>query len=198
MITPDGRRIHGAVVALATGAGALASQLPGLAFFTDYSPPYFGPLTLMTGGLTLAVFIWVFSSLKMKAASSRLGIVAVSASVVLAIIYISLLNWVTVPAPPETGIVQRFQIGFGFARFSLTPEGLKLLDTMPDITPEFAMLAKGAFRPGGTQLIWKAWTITASWLMLSCVFFLAYLAWSFGLACIALRLTGHSQSRTRA
>lgn len=198
MIIPEEHRIYGAITALATGAGALASQLPGLVFFSQYAPPSFGPVTLMTGGLSLAVFVWVFSNSTMKSASTSLGTSSIIASVVLAIIYTALLNWVTVPAPLETGIAQRFQIGFGLTPFSLTSEGLKLLNTAPDITPEYAMLFKGGFRPGGAQLIWKPWTITASWLMLSSVFFLAYLAWSFGLACIALKLIGRTQNRVNA
>lgn len=186
-------RIRGAAAVLGTCATALGSQLPGLSFFTSFAPPDFGPLKLITGGLTLAIFVWVFLSRPPGAAGARTGILAVIAAVFFAIVYSALLNWTTVSAPPETGSAQRFQVGFGLAPFSLTPEGHKLIQSNPDgVTPEDLMLAKALFRPHGPELIWKPWTITAAWLLLSCVFLLSYLAWSFGLACVALNLTGRS------
>jgi hypothetical protein len=195
MSQTEARRIHSAVAALVMGTTALGSQLPGLSFFTNFAPPLFGPLKLMSGGLTLAIFVWVLLSPPKRAARAGLGVAAVIVAVSLAIIYSALLDWTTVSAPPESGIEQRFQIGFGLTPFSLTQEGIKLVQSSPDTaTPENLMLTVGAFRPGGPGLIWKSWTITAAWLLLSCVFLFAYLAWSFGLACVALRLTNRSKS----
>jgi hypothetical protein len=162
-------------------------------FFTNFAPPNFGPLELLTGGLTLAIFAWVFLSRPPGLSGAQSGISAVLVAVILAIVYTAMLNWTTVLAPPETGNAQRFQIGFGLAPFSLTPEGSRLVQESPDrVTPEYLMLATGAFRPGGPEVVWKPWTITAAWLLLSCIFLLSYLAWSFGLACVALNLTGRS------
>jgi len=197
MTTTAGPWVRSTITALGTGAAAAGSQLPGVAFFTNFAPPSFDPITLITGGLTLAIFVWVFFRLPNEVVSTQIGVAAVIVSVVLAILYSALLNWTTVLAPPETGIAQRFQIGFGLAPLSLTPEGLKLVQSNPEgATPEYLMLAKGAFRPGGAALIWKLWTITVAWLLLSAVFVLTYITWAFGLACVAIKLTGRSESRS--
>jgi hypothetical protein len=189
----DKSKIGGAAAALSVGATALASQLPGVSFFTNFAPPNFGALTLMTGGLTLAIFVWVFVNRPARA-NAKTGIAAVVCAVLLAIVYSALLNWTTVLPPAGTGSTQRFQIGFGLASFSLGPEGLKLLQSSPSsVTPEDLMLAKAAFRPGGPELIWKPWTVTVAWLLSSGFFLLSYLAWSFGLASVALSLTGRSR-----
>jgi hypothetical protein len=189
--TPGARRIGGAVSVLAATASGVASQLPGISFFTHQAPPNFGPLSLMTGGLTLAIFVWVFSK-KNDAQRVRNGIAGVTAAVLLAIAYTALLNWVTVPPPAETGVAERFQIGFGLSTFSLTTDGINALRLDPLATAQELMLMLGGFQPGGTGLIWKPWTITVAWLILSLTFVLAYIAWSFGLACIAARLTERS------
>lgn len=180
---------------LAAGAGAIASQLPGLSFFTSNAPPSFGLLSLMTSGLTLAIFVWVLTTTPADSDRSRTGLIAVGAAIVLGLAYAGLLNWVTVPAPAETGVAQRFQIGFGLSDFSLTDDARRLLKASPaDTTIEDLMLMKGAFRPGGPQLLWKPWTITAAWLLLSTVFLLAYSLWSFGLACVATRMVGRKSA----
>jgi hypothetical protein len=187
-------RIRSAVAVLATCATALGSQLPGVSFFTNFAPPDFGALKLVTGGLTLAVFVWVFRSWAPGAAAGKTSIIAVLTAVFLAIGYSALLDWTTVSAPPQTGNAQRFQIGFGLAPFSLTPKGLELVQSSPDsVNPQYLMLATGGFQPGGAELVWKRWTITAAWLILSLVFLLSYLAWSFGLACVAINLTDRSK-----
>lgn len=174
---------------LAAGAGAIASQLPGLSFFTSNAPPSFGVLGLMTSGLTLAVFVWVLSSTPPSRDRSRTGLIATGAAVLLGLGYVGLLNWVTVPAPAETGIDQRFQIGFGLLNFSLTDDARSLMHSSGGpATPEDLMLVKGAFRPGGPQQLWNAWTITLAWTMLSGVFLAVYFLWAFGLACVATRL----------
>jgi hypothetical protein len=187
-------RIRDAVSRMSVAAGGLASQLPGVSFFTDQAPPSFGLLTLMTGGLTLAVFVWVFSMRPSASRRARHGVISVIIAIVLALAYTALLNCLTVSAPPETGVSARFQIGFGLLPFSLTPAGLTAVKTSPgNATAEYLMLIKGAFRPGGAELIWKPWTITAAWLILSGTFVLAYLCWAFGLACIAVRLSDRDQ-----
>ncbi len=174
---------------LVGGAGAVASQLPGLSFFTSNAPPSFGLLSLMTSGITLAIFVRVLTTTSASHDRSRTGLVAISGAIVLALTYAGLLGWVTVSAPQETGVAQRFQIGFGLSSFSLTEEAKVLLQATPGgATPEDLMLMKGAFRPGGPQLLWKSWTITLAWSLLTAVFLLAYGLWSFGLACVGSRM----------
>jgi hypothetical protein len=179
----------------AAGAGAVGSQLPGLSFFTSNAPPSFGLLGLMTSGLTLAIFVWVLASTPASRDRSRTGLVAIGASVLLGLAYAGLLNWVTVPAPAETGVDQRLQIGFGLSDFSLTDSAKALLKVAHgEMTPEDLMLQIGAFKPGGPQLLWKPWTITLAWTLLSGVFLAAYFLWSFGLACVASRMVKHTST----
>jgi hypothetical protein len=185
--------ISTALGALAAGTGAIASQLPGLSFFTSNAPPSFGLLGLMTSGLTLAIFVRVLATTPEALDRSRAGLLAVAGAVVLGLSYVSLLNWVTVPAPVETGVDRRYQIGFGLSDFSLTDRAKAALKTGADgVTSEDLMLMNGAFRPGGPQLLWKPWTITLARALLSAVFLLAYFLWSFGLACVATRMVKRS------
>ncbi|NKK60603.1 hypothetical protein [Rhizobium ruizarguesonis] len=173
---------------LTASAGAIASQLPGLSFFTDYTPPSFGLMTLLTGGLTLAVFVWVLASTPRSSNFAGFGVATIVIAVLLAVIYLALLSWVTVPAPIETGIDERFQIGFGLLDFSLTDRARTLLQSHNGSTPQDLMLAVAGFRPGGAELLWKPWTVTSAWLLLVCNFILTYFLWSLGLALIATRL----------
>jgi hypothetical protein len=190
--------IKGVATLLGTSATALASQLPGISFFTSYAPPDFGPLTLMTGGLTLAIFAWVLFGSRAKSRGVSTGVKAVLAAVALAIVYCAILSWTTVPAPPEQHVQQRFQIGFGLLPFSLTPTGLRILQSNPDtVTTEDVLLATGGYRPNGPAVAWKQWTITAAWGTLSVIFVLSYLTWAFGLACVGRELQRRSGSNDR-
>lgn len=174
---------------LVAGAGAVASQLPGLSFFTSNAPPSFGLLALVTSGLTLAIFVWVLTTTPPSRDRSRMGLVAIVAAILLGVAYAGLLNWVTVPAPAETGVDQRYQIGFGLSDFSLTDRGKASLKTAPGgLTPQDLMLNNGAFRFGGPELIWRPWTITLAELLLTGVFLVTYFLWAFGLACVSTRL----------
>lgn len=185
--------IKGVVTLLGTSATALASQLPGISFFTSYAPPDFGPLKLMTGGLTLAIFAWVLFGSRAQSRGVSTGVKAVVAAVALAVVYCAFLGWTTVPAPPEQHVQQRFQIGFGLIPYSLTPTGLKILQSSPDaVTAEDLLLATGGFRPNGATVAWKQWTVTAAWGALSVIFVLSYIAWAFGLACVGRELQRRS------
>src|SRR5260221_2596035 len=105
--------VHKGLTALIGIAAALSSQLPSISFFTDYAPPDFGVLKLMTSGLTLALVVWVFSTAPSHDRRCQVGMLAITCAVVFAVIYSALLSWVTVRAPPEVGLITRFQIGFG-------------------------------------------------------------------------------------
>lgn len=186
---PQPIKIGTALGVLAAGVGAIASQLPGLSFFTNNAPPEFGLLSLMTSGLTLAIFVWVLTTTPEESDRSRSGLIAIGSAIVLGIAYVGLLNWLTVWSPAETGVAQRFPIGFGLSDFSLTDNARQLLkDSATETTTQDLMLKIGGFRPGGPQLLWKPWTITSAWLLLSAVFLITYSLWSFGLACVATRM----------
>ena len=180
-----GRQISRAASALTSVTGGLASQLPGISFFTNQTPPSFAPILLITSGLTIAIFAWVFSTPSNVTKRIRIGLVSIITAIVLAIFYTALLQWVTVIPPPQAGSHERFQIGFGLSPFSLTPTGITEVHTHPDTTPTDIMLRRGLFQPGGPELIWQPWTITTSWFLLSILFFSTYFSWTLGLACIA-------------
>src|SRR5690348_13598813 len=92
--------ITNSLSALVVVVGALASQLPGISFFTEYAPPSFGMLALVTTGLTLAVFAWVFvSPTREPKSAKRSGILA------------SLLDGPTA----EIRLVKRGAVGIGTA-----------------------------------------------------------------------------------
>jgi hypothetical protein len=177
--------IVNALTALVVVVGALASQLPGLSFFSEYAPPSFGMLALVTSGLTLGVFALVFVTTSNASHLVRRGAIGVVAAIVLALIYTALLDWVTVMPPDGTGSTQRYQIGFGLSHFSLTPAGLADLTANPGLTAQDLLLRAGGFRQDGPHLVWHSWTVFTAWLVLSLVFLAAYAAWSFGLACLA-------------
>jgi hypothetical protein len=176
------------ITVLVTTVAALASQLPGLSFFAKYAPPSYDILVLLTGGLTLALFLWVFTHHRPDERRIRQGFFCVVAAILLAIAYIGLFRWVTVPTPPETGTTDRYQIGFGMMAFSLTLKGLATAQKFNLTTPDKLMLALGAFQEGGPERVWREWTIITAGVLLSLTYVLTYVAWAYGLACLAWRL----------
>src|SRR5688572_13049607 len=170
---------------LSTLTMAVGSQLPGVAFFLDLAPPLFIPTALLTTGGGLAVFLAVFLKRGSPRVKALRGMRFIGAAVAAAFVYGLLLQALTVSVPQEMGGGDRRQIGFGLSSFSLTARAQEVQRANDLQTPQELMLAFGGYEEGGTQLIWKPWSIVAAALLLSAVFVAAYLSWAYGLAHLA-------------
>jgi hypothetical protein len=109
-------------------------------------------------------------------------------SVVAIVAYFIGRTYWTIGPPPgrlEEGV--RYQIGFHLAPWSLTSEAADKLDSLSvaSRTPGDLMLAFGAYKDGGPQLIWKPWTIVVAGSMLVALYLVAFLFWAFAVSMLA-------------
>ena len=168
---------------VASLVGALVSQLPGLAFFLNWAPPMFPAITLLTGGVGLAVFAAGYRGRRARMSTRAAGFVV--GALACAAIYSVLLGEWSVAAPAERSVGQRYQIGFGVMSFSLTDDARTKGTRLALRTPEDYMLAFGGYEPHATALIWREWTIIAAGSLLIALYVVAYLGWCYGLAILA-------------
>ncbi len=141
MNAPAAGPIGASVRRLSTRIGAaLGSQLPGMSFFLGLVPPDFRALPLLTGGGTIALFIYVFNKRQAQHKDVARGVRLVGAAIVLAIVYGVLFQFVTVGTPASRGGRDRFQIGFGLSSGSLTDNARQVVQQRHIDTPMELML----------------------------------------------------------
>lgn len=164
--------------------------VPGYAFFTTYPPPIFPGITILTSVLSAAV-IYITFTLNPQTASGkgryehlvRWAALSLLMAFVCLTAYILLLRYCTVLEPQI--YLQRFQVGFWKFGWSLTEVGLNLKRNIPFAPLEDWMLREGAFRQGGPEIIWQAWSVATA----GCALVLAYMAgfvlWTIGFSLLA-------------
>lgn len=183
-----GERLAKSSKALSLTAGAVVSQVPGIAYFYALVPPYFAAFHLLATGGTLAIFLYSHLRSSETRTLIRSGVKWVGVSIVLAIIFTPLLRAWTVPPPegwPQSG---KFQIGFGMSKFSLTDKAIQKAKEFEIDNPSDLMLAFGAFDDAKIPRVWKHWTIVAAGMTLVVVFIASYVCWVLGIAYLAKSL----------
>jgi hypothetical protein len=182
--------IQRSVKTIATLGGALSGGLPGAAYFTHNAPPLFALTALVSGGVGVAVFVYVFLIRPDARRAARNAVRILIAAVFLGAAYGLLLTLLSVAPPTDAqtdGV--RFQIGFRMADFSLTADGRAKRDQLDLRTPEDLMLAYGGYEQGTTYRIWQTWTIIASGILLIVLFVVTFILWAYGLALLAWSLS---------
>jgi hypothetical protein len=92
--------------------------------------------------------------------------------------YLALLQYCSVVDPQSDST--RYSIGFGRADWSLTETGRAYQHSHPAYTPEDMMLAEGAFRPGGAELLWTPKTIALAAGALLVTYIVGFVMWTAG------------------
>jgi hypothetical protein len=179
-------------------SGAAAGPiLPGITFFSNYPPPLFPGISLLTTALGAAVLcIGYFSTSGLEPNRTiRRSALALALGLGCLCTYVLLLASTTIVSPRGD---HRFQVGFSTHQWSLTQTGLAAVHQQPDITKEELMMREGAYVSGGPERIWRPWTIQTAGLALICTYFLGFILWTIGFAILAsLKLKEQSQDNEK-
>jgi len=180
-------------------AGAL---VPGYTFFTTYPPPIFPGISILTSVLAAAVIYitWTYNPRTQAKGRRfekliRLAVLWLVIAFVCLSVYVLLLRYCTV-LEPQT-YEQRFQVGFWKFDWSLTEVGLNLKRKIPSAPLEDWMLREGAFRPGGSEIIWTQWSITTAGLLLVVTYMASFVLWTVGFSLLAKHKTNPDQPNIR-
>jgi len=173
-------------------AGAAGVVVPGYTYFTTYPPPIFPGITLITGALSAFIVYCILTSVSPDIAHERKrytqrivrwAIVSVAIALICLTVYAVLLRYCTVIEPQ--GYSHRFQVGFWKYNWCLTEAGLSLKRAVPLAPLEDWMLVEGAFREGGPEIIWQAWSIMTAGILLAFAYFAAFALWTIGFSLLA-------------
>lgn len=169
------------------GAGAI---VPGYAFFTTYPPPIFPGITILTSVLSVAVMYITFALSSQTASCQgrpahlvRWAALLLLMAFVCLTAYVLLLRYCTVLEPQE--YLQRFQVGFWKFDWCLTDAGLNLKRNIPLAPLEDWMLSESAFRQGGPEIIWQAWSIVTAGFALILTYIVGFVLWTIGFSLLA-------------
>lgn len=180
----DGR--IGILKAFCATIGLMGSIIPGYAYFSNFAPPNFRELTLLTGGLALVALVATFM-LKNVQRMLRKSVARIFAGFICLIVYGAMLDFTTVDAPPAYQSDTRFQVGFGLAEWSLTSEALATVESQNLETKELVMLSiQGYTDPDAVRLAWKWWSILLAQTILIVLFTIGFLLWTHGFALLAM------------
>lgn len=184
-LTPNNLRYMEWVCALAGGVGGL---LPGIAFFNAYAPPMFEAVSLLTGGVAIAVVLFILKVHKPKKESAKKSIFLILLGLLLIVFYGFGRSYLTI-GPPAGWPPDRIQVGFYLANWSLTDKAQKYLINHPTTTIEDLMLGFAAY--DHPEKVWKVWSIIAAGFLLIMVFTGGFLLWAFGFGLLARSLSTH-------
>jgi hypothetical protein len=195
--------IQRSVKTVATLGGALSGGLPGAAYFTHNAPPLFALTGVVSGGVGVGIFVYVFLVRPDLRVAAKGAIRVLISAVLLGAVYGVLLTLLSLTPPTDSGSDgARVQIGFRTADLSLTADARKKRDQLDLRTPEDLMLAYGGFEPGTTYRIWKTWSIAAAGMLLIVLFVVTFVLWAYGLALLAWSLssehTAQDASKTQS
>ncbi|WNM61913.1 hypothetical protein [Candidatus Nitrospira neomarina] len=171
------------VSALAGSAGGL---LPGIAFFNTYAPPMFEAVSLLTGGVAIAIVLHALKSGHATKGSAKKAIILILLGLLLVVSYGFGRSFWTV-SPPAGWPPDRIQIGFYLADWSLTDKAQEYMIDHPDYTVEKLMLSFAAY--DHPEKIWKVWSIISAGFILIVVFSGGFLLWAYGFALLARSLS---------
>jgi hypothetical protein len=155
--------------------------VPAWSFFSSYPPPLFPGVTLITAALSGA--IWAMTRKKSDGAPGAAWRIIIA--MVLLTTYIALLQFATLPIPPEKD--KRVQIGFGMADSSLTDTAKRWKQTHPEITAYDMADKEAAFEPDRVPLLWQTWSIYTAGSCLIALYLIGFSLWTAGFALLGIR-----------
>ncbi len=171
---------------------ASSTLVPGILYFTSYSPPLFEGASLLTTPIALAIILVGYGYAPRRLTFGgrlhpRVGtaVTTMTIAILLLISYLVLLQICSVQPPAESGRTSRFQTGFWTLDWSLTDDGLDAKQRNPDDTPQDWMLDRSLFKRGGPEHLWKLWTIILAGSLEIVAFLSSFVLWSFAWALLA-------------
>lgn len=168
----------------AAGSGVV---VPASAYFAGNAPPLFPEIGIITAAMCSAI-IYSVQTYRLPLDKTRRGlpklvrngVTVLMLSLVILVAYVLLLRWTTVLDPQSAN---RFQIGFGTARWSLTTLGDRCIFRSRSI--EECMLSQTAFTNEGPFIIWKPWTVYAAGTSLIVMHLIAFTFWTLAFSLLA-------------
>ncbi|MEN3371152.1 MAG: hypothetical protein V7609_3295 [Verrucomicrobiota bacterium] len=164
---------------LAVGGGVAGVGVPAWSFFSSYPPPLFPGVTLITAALSVA--IWAIVSKGPKSGRPSWRIIA---AVALLSSYIVLLQFTTLPIPPDND--NRVQIGFGTENWTLTNAGQGWKEKYPLMTAYEIANRESAFDQQRVPIVWRAWSVYVSGISLIVLYFVGFALWTAGFAILGI------------
>ena len=176
----------GVLKALCTITGTLGAVIPGYAYFSQYAPPNFREVSLLTGGLALVVLVATLMRPNIRH-SLRKTVVRIFVAFLCLVCYGFMLDLTTVTAPADFQSEERFQIGFGMTDWSLTDNAKELIKTRKLDTKEQIMLSvQGYTDTDAVRLAWHGWSILLAQVTLIALFTIGFLLWTHGFALLSM------------
>ena len=167
----------------------IGALIPGLAYFTQWTPPLLKEASLFTAALAAAVVIITYfykprnrRSKKLLPTSIKLAMKIFLVTFVCLILYITCFRLCTVEDPRGES---RYQIGFGKFDWSLTDEGRQWKKNNPTQSTKDWLLSAAAFKDDGPELFWQPWSIILAGVLMIVLFMLTFLSWTFAWALLA-------------
>jgi hypothetical protein len=169
---------------LMAGIGAI---VPAVLAFQQLAPPFLSSVPWLVPALATATVFGIYHfrfrrgrvHARMPALVKR-GLQILASAVILLLLYLTLLHFTTSMDPAGE---ERYQIGFGKARWGLT-DYAKERKKMSD--PVAIWMLQGAYyRPNGPEKLWKPVAIYSAGGVLTIVFMGTFILWSMGWALLA-------------
>ncbi len=174
----------GALGRVAIAAGVVFGLIPGASFFTDYAPPHFPAIALLTTlGALWAVWTGWHSPPDPEVPFRRAGRLII-VGLVLSTIYVFAYQTTTFLSPAG----ERFQIGFAMEPWSLTERAREFVATHPDVSsPALLALSMKCYVPDepDMHIVWTTWSIWVAGLFLVFTFCATFLTWAYAFGAAA-------------
>jgi len=171
---------------------AVALLAPTLSQFTDLHPPLFPGLGVLASLVFVGVTVWANSlagSALITASESRKPLLTIIFPLIFSVVllggYIVSFKYTTIAPPVQRTDLERRQIGFAMATWSLTTRAREYATEHPDSQPDDLMMAFGAWgTPDGETQIWTWASYLGAGMLNISLFFGGFGAVAFALAAL--------------
>lgn len=169
---------------LMAGVGAI---VPAVLGFQKLAPPFLSPVIWLVPALATAIIFGVYYFRFRDAVRDermpplvKNGLRALGGSIVLLVTYLILVRFTTTIDPLGE---ERYQIGFGKARWGLTE--FAQAHKNPTNSVREWMLQGAYYREDGPEVLWTTTAILSAGVLLTLVFMATFIGWSMGWAMLA-------------
>ncbi len=163
--------------------------IPGYSFFTDYAPPLFPNISIITSAICIWVLVLVANSEKPITPSTKKPIIYIGLSFLLLIVYLIMLRECTLPNSAGDG---RWQIGFGRWEPGLTDPAIAMLKN-GDCQDSEGMLFCSRYEEVSIEKIWKKWSVYAAGISMLFLFLFSSLLWTSAWGALAKKQLSKKQ-----
>ncbi|MDZ4824181.1 MAG: hypothetical protein SH856_12035 [Flavobacteriales bacterium] len=180
----------------------LGSIIPGFLFFTNYAPPLFREVTILSSALCIAALVFITESPTPRTTASTLkrhrkkSVRYLVLGFIMALLYLFLVSFTTVVTPDAEK--ERWQIGFDVQPWNLTHEANVMIENKecPHATSHSLLLCSG-FTKESIELVWKKGYVYLAGILLILSFTLGSVFWTMGWAYLSKWKLNNKKKQTK-